>query len=49
MIQEMHEGEEEYSSAGTLGGEQPSLLIASGNTIVPVGGALLLCQEVPTY
>ena len=49
MIQEMHEEEEEDSSDGTLGEEQQSLLPVVGATIVPVGGTLVLCQEVPTY
>ena len=49
MIQEMHEEEEENSSAGTLGEEQPSLLPVVGGTIFQVGGNFVFCQEVPTY
>ena len=49
MIQEMHEEEEADSSAGTLGQEQPSLLLAIGDTIVSVAGTLVVLQEVPTY
>ena len=49
MDQEMHEGEEEDTSTGTLGAKRPSLLLAVGDTIVPVGGTLVFCQEVPTY
>ena len=49
MIQEMHEEEEEDSNAGTLIEEQPSLLPAVGETIVPVGGTLVVLQEVPTH
>ena len=45
----MHEEEEEDSSAGTIGEEQPSLLPVVGGTIVSVGGTLVFCQEVPTY
>ena len=49
MIQEMHEEEEEDSNIGKLVEEQPSLLPAVGDTIVPVGGTLVFYQEVPTY
>ena len=49
MIQEMHEEEEEDSNAGTLIKEHPSLLPAVGDTIVPVGGTLVVLQEVPTH
>ena len=44
----MHEEEEEDSCIGTLGEEKPSLLPTVGDTIVPVGGTLVLWQEVPT-
>ena len=49
MIQEMHEEEEEDSRAGTLVEEYTCLLPAIGDTIFPVGGTLVFCQEVPTY
>ena len=49
MDQEMHEEEEEETGAGTLEEKRPSLLLAVGDTIVPVGGTLVLYQEVPTY
>ena len=49
MIQEMHEEKEIDSSASTLGEEKPSLLRAVGDTIVPVGGTIVVFQEVPTH
>ena len=49
MDQEVHEEEEEDTSTGTLEENRPSLLPAVGDTIVPVGGTLVFCQEVPTY
>ena len=49
MDQELHEEEEEDTNAGTLEQERPSLLPAFGDTIVPVGGTLMFCQEVPTH
>ena len=49
MIQEMHEEEEADSSIGTLIEEQPSLLPVVGDTIFPVGGTLVILQEVPTH
>ena len=45
----MHEEEEEVSSVGTLGEEQPSLLPAVGDTIDPVGGTLVFWKEVSTH
>ena len=45
----MHEEEEEDTRAGTLGEKESSFLPAVGGTIVPVGGTLMFCQEVPTY
>ena len=44
MIQEMHAEEGAYYNIGTLIEEQPSLLLAFGDTIVPVGGTLVLLQ-----
>ena len=41
MIQEMHEGEEEDSSASTLVEEKPSFSPTVGDNIFPVGGTLL--------
>ena len=49
MILEMHEEEEVDSRTGTLIKEHPSLLQAVGETIVLVGGILMVLQEVPTY
>ena len=49
MIQEMYEEKEEDSSTGTLGEEKPSLLPVVGETIVPVGGTLVVLKEVPTH
>ena len=45
----MHEDEEEYYSARTLGEEHSSLLPAVGDTIVLVGGTLVFWKEVPTH
>ena len=45
----MHEEEEEDYSTSTLGEKKPSLLPVVGGTIVPVGGTLVFCQEIPTY
>ena len=45
----MHEEEEVDSSADISLEEQPSLLPAVGETIVPVGGTLVVLQEVPTH
>ena len=41
MDQEMHEEEEEDSSASILEGKEPSLLPTVGGTIAPVGGTLV--------
>ena len=49
MIHEMHEEEEVDSSTGTLIEEQPSLLPIVEENIVPVGGTLVVLQEVPTH
>ena len=55
MDQEVHDEEEEDTSAGTLEEKRPSLLPVVGDTIVPIGGTLAIggtlvfCQEVPTY
>ena len=49
MIQEMHEEEEVDSSAGTFIEEQSSLLPVVGDTIVSVGGNIVVLQEVRRY
>ena len=45
----MHEEEEEDTTTGTLEEKRPSLLLAVEDTIVPIGGTIVLFQEVPTY
>lgn len=45
----MHDEEETDTKAGTLVGENPSLLPPIGGTIVSVGGTLVVLQEVITH